>query len=351
MDKKQGGPLKFTRALTAGIFVVALAGTAYADDFNIVVSLDNANGWGFIPEVASASAALEHGPDVPPLGAGSANMTVNGTGRVFLGTLNLAGVPLTAMESITYWTYQKASSPGADHLAISLQFEMDYDSGDSDMSWQGRLVFEPSNDPNQDPAEKGLWQEWDARAGNWWMTGFPVVNNLPSSIAFPQSSPGSFDDVLARYPNARIRPYIGAVILKAGGPWDPGFDGNVDALSIGIGPNTFTYDFEVHEGEEPPETDPDTDGDGIPDSEDMFTSSDLRPTVFIDGHDTGVENTLFENGATISDYISELAAQAEDHGGFVSSVAHLVNALKKDGVLTNKEAAELKRCSARSSLP
>lgn len=349
MNSIRGGPRTLMRFVAIGFLAAVTAGMGVADDFDVVVSLDNANGWGFIPEVAVATAALEHGPDVPPLGAGSANLVVNGTGRIFVGTLDFAGLPLANVNSLSYWTYQKDTSPGSSNLAISLQFEMDYDSADASMDWQGRLVFEPINDPNQDLPVKGMWQQWDARAGNWWMTGIPIVNGAPAPALFPQNAPGSFDDILAAYPNARIRPFIGALLLKAGGPWANGFDGNVDALSIGVGPNSFNFDFEVHEGEEPPSND--TDGDGIPDDEDEFPNSDLSPTVVIDGADTGVENILFENGGTLADFINALAAEASDHGGFAGSVADLANALRKDGTLTNKESAALKKWAAKSSLP
>jgi hypothetical protein len=347
MDKQQGGLLKFTRATAVGLVAIFLAVAASADDQTVVVSLDNANGWGFVPENPNVFAQLENGPAVPPLGAGSANLVVDNTGRIFVGTLNFLGLPLGNVNELSYWTYHKPTSGGSPDVTISLQFDMDYDSTDASFSWQGRLIFEPINDSNQPAPQKGVWQKWDALAGKWWMSGFPIVaGSQMRTIPFPQSSPGTWDEILDMFPTMRVRPLVGATALKAGGPWPGGFDGNVDAFKIGIGPNSITYDFEVSENAVV-----DSDGDGVPDTEDDYPNSDLSPTVVIDGVDTGVPNLLFENGATIADWINELAAEAVNHGHFVSNVAKLANALRKDGTLTNKESAALKRGAAKAEVP
>jgi hypothetical protein len=331
-------------AVAFAALAIATASASYAADQTIIVSGDNANGWGFFVEVPNATAILENGPDTPPLGAGSANLVVDGTGRVVVGTLSLAGLPMGVIDHLTYWTYQKAGSPGSTNLAISLQFDVDYDSTDADDSFQGRLVFEPVNNPAQGAVQKGVWQQWDALNGNWWMTGTPIVGGVPGVQTCPQSAPCSFTQVLTDFPNARVRPAIGATILKAGGPWTNGFDGNVDAFTVGIGGMNTTFDFEVSEVV-------DSDGDGIPDEDDDCPNSDLSATVVIDGCDSGVTNVLFANGCTISDYVAAIAGDAKNHGKFVSNVAKLVNALKKDGAISNKDAAAIKRCAAQSNLP
>ena len=51
----------------------------------------------------------------------------------------------------------------------------------------------------------------------------------------------------------------------------------------------------------------DTDGDGIPDADDECPNSDLSATVVIDGCNSGVPNTLFSSGCTVSDLIAECA--------------------------------------------
>jgi hypothetical protein len=50
--------------------------------------------------------------------------------------------------------------------------------------------------------------------------------------------------VLSYFPNAGIHSAFGAVLFKAGSGWLAGFDGNVDAFTIGVGGSDTTYDFE-----------------------------------------------------------------------------------------------------------
>ena len=97
---------------------------------------------------------------------------------------------------------------------------------------------------------------------------------------------------------------------------------------------------------------PDADGDGLADDGlDACLGSDLSPTVVIDGCDTGVENTLFSTGCTISDLIGNCADSASNHGNFVSCVAQLTNDLKKQGVISGDDKEAIQDCAAGSSLP
>jgi hypothetical protein len=100
---------------------------------------------------------------------------------------------------------------------------------------------------------------------------------------------------------------------------------------------------------------PDADLDGIADEVDCSPNSDLRPTIIIDGCDTGVPNTFFASGpnagCTISDLIRGCAANAGNHGGFVSCVSHLTNDLKKDGLITGSQKGAIMSCAAGASLP
>jgi hypothetical protein len=68
------------------------------------------NGWAFMQEVATGSGAFVVGPTTPPLGTGSAQLTVDSTGREGLWTLNFAGTRLDQIETLSYSTYQPAST-------------------------------------------------------------------------------------------------------------------------------------------------------------------------------------------------------------------------------------------------
>ncbi len=95
----------------------------------------------------------------------------------------------------------------------------------------------------------------------------------------------------------------------------------------------------------------DFDGDGLPDDADACPASDLRPTVIVEACDSGVPNTFFEDGCTITDLVLECAVGAANHGEFTSCVASLTNDLRNQGVITGAQKGAIQSCAASSSLP
>lgn len=95
----------------------------------------------------------------------------------------------------------------------------------------------------------------------------------------------------------------------------------------------------------------DADLDGVADGNDCSPNSDLRATINIGTCDSGVPNTLFANGCTISDLISQIAASSRNHGAFVSGVARLTNELKKTGLITGDQKGAIQSCAAGASIP
>jgi hypothetical protein len=85
-------------------------------------------------------------------------------------------------------------------------------------------------------------------------------------------------------------------------------------------------------------------GDECPDS-------DLSTTVVIDSCDSGVTNTLFPTGCTISDLIAGCTEGASNHGQFVSCVSHMTNDLKKAGTITGQQKGAIQRCAAQANIP
>jgi PA domain-containing protein len=92
---------------------------------------------------------------------------------------------------------------------------------------------------------------------------------------------------------------------------------------------------------------PDADADGVADDEDCNPTSDVRPTIVIGSINTGVPNTLFANGCTMSDLIAQLAASARNHGDFVSGVAHLTNQWAQDGLITGQQKGAIQSAAAK----
>ena len=96
---------------------------------------------------------------------------------------------------------------------------------------------------------------------------------------------------------------------------------------------------------------PDADLDGVPDDVDCAPNSNFAPTVVIGSCDSGVPNTFFTTGCTISDLIAKCAAGAGNHGGFVSCVAHLTNDLKKAGIISGNQKGAIQSCAAGARIP
>ncbi|MGA7990653.1 MAG: PA domain-containing protein [Thermoanaerobaculia bacterium] len=96
---------------------------------------------------------------------------------------------------------------------------------------------------------------------------------------------------------------------------------------------------------------PDADLDGVADDVDCEPHSDFAPTVVVDGCDSGVPNTFFANGCTISDLVRHCGDGVKNHGGFVSCVAHLTNDLKKAGIISGNQKGSIQSCAAQARIP
>ncbi|MEM4404105.1 MAG: hypothetical protein QXD90_07455 [Candidatus Nitrosocaldus sp.] len=196
------------------------------------------HGWAFMQEpigTGSGTGSMVYGPATPPMGKGSARLTVsNASDGMLLGVLGYNGVRLADIDGLKYWTYRTSGSNP--YLAISLQFNIDKDVTDADNSFQGRLVFEPYYTAGALP--DNTWQEWNATDGKWWFTKPHLFGNQCDI-----NNPCTWSYIISTFPNIGIHPVLGAVILKAGSGW-ASFDGNVDALTISVNGDSITYDFE-----------------------------------------------------------------------------------------------------------
>src|SRR5215813_3431908 len=212
----------------------------------VEVNPSSLNGWvdfDDLPGTGTGSGGFEAGPATPPLGVGSAFLTVDASGRHALGTVAYAGTRMDNITELKYSSYQNNNTNTA--AAISLQFDIDYDLNDGVSSYMGRLVFEPyiSN-----TVQQGVWQNWDAMAGKWWGSRTTVTVNGVPGVPQPcqQATPCTWAQVLGLFPNAGVgNTPARALLFKAGGPVGPGgFDGNVDDFSITVNSAATTYDFE-----------------------------------------------------------------------------------------------------------
>lgn len=230
--------------------VAALA--VVAAGCRVVVTPADPNGWFFLNEGANGSGYYVGGPGTPPAGRGSALLTIDGTGREAIGSLKYAGIGLAALTQLRYSTYQAYS--GSPNETLTLAFDVDYDSTDGTTAYQGRLVYVPSAAGTVTPK---TWQTWNTMTGGagWYSSASgtssyrPIVGN--ATQANPPCTQASFctwSTVMANYPNARIRPSTGVLLVRAGGPVTGGFVGATDHLVIGIGSLTVENDFEPGDG-------------------------------------------------------------------------------------------------------
>ena len=64
-----------------------------------------------------------------------------------------------------------------------------------------------------------------------------------------------------------------------------------------------------------------------------------------------LSNQLVQAGCTISDKVQQCVEGAQNHGQFVSCVAHLTNDLNKAGTITGKEKGAIQSCAAQTRIP
>ena len=140
-------------SLVVGV-VVAVTGC------NVVITPSSPNGWFFLNEGANGSGQFVNGPGNPPAGRGSALLTIDGTGRESIATTSYSGQSLAALTQLKYSTYQAYS--GSPNETPALEFDVDYDSTDSNTAYQGRLVYVPSAGGAVVPRQ---WQNWDTMSG------------------------------------------------------------------------------------------------------------------------------------------------------------------------------------------
>jgi predicted extracellular nuclease len=91
----------------------------------------------------------------------------------------------------------------------------------------------------------------------------------------------------------------------------------------------------------------DHDGDGLADDTDGCAYGDARPTVILNGCDSGAPNVMFAGGCSLTDKINEAHATANNHGQFMAEVNRILNSLKKGQTLTGEQKGAITSCAGQ----
>ena len=128
-------------------------------------------------------------------------------------------------------------------------------------------------------------------------------------------------------------------------PNDP--NESVDSDGDGVGDNGDAFPNDPNETA-------DSDGDGVGDNADQNDDSDLSPTVSINGNDSGVNNTLFEDGYSLADLVGAASASCSEstrnHGQYVSCMARFLNGLLRSGLISDADKDALQSAAAGTSI-
>jgi hypothetical protein len=182
------------------------------------------------------------GPASPPLGVGSAQISVSGTQRRNLATYRFGGTPLSSIAELKFSTYNpSAGNGGSANRSAYLNFNVDFTGVGT--SFQRRLSYVPSSNG---AVTQNQWKEWDAIDGGnakWFYSG----PTWPAGIGGGGEAGTSFktwSQILSQYPNIRILPTDPFLGIRVGEPYADGYTENIDAFKFGTAAGTTQYNFE-----------------------------------------------------------------------------------------------------------
>jgi hypothetical protein len=90
---------------------------------------------------------------------------------------------------------------------------------------------------------------------------------------------------------------------------------------------------------------------GSPHVYEVITTGVGCDLITIDGCDTGVANTTFDDGSTMEELILACAVGARNHGAFVSCAAQLTGSWVSAGLITEVQKDAIMDCAGSANLP
>lgn len=225
----------------ASLFIAAsmpLAATAATT--TTVVTPSDMQGWVFYNDetdtIDSSLGSFVTGPETPPAGTGSVQISVSGTQRRNLATYQFADTVLADITELKYSTYNpSAGNGGSANRSGYLQFNVDFDGSDT---WQRRLTYLPVDNGTILQDE---WQEWDAASPTalWRYSGatWPVTGGSGAT-------PKTWAQIQSDYPGVSIRATDAFLGVRVGEPYANGYTENIDRIVFGTVGDSTVFDFE-----------------------------------------------------------------------------------------------------------
>jgi predicted ribosomally synthesized peptide with SipW-like signal peptide len=176
------------------------------------------------------------GPGSPPHGANSAQMTAtSSTSRTLLTNSSYGGTKLGSTTQLAYTEWSQSGGTAGPNEAPFFRFNVDFNFLPG---YQNSLVYVPSLNG---AIVKDTWQTWNMMLpGSLWLYSGA---NWPAPNAQPGTTPKTWAQILADYPNIRMHPLFPQLGIRVGEPGPAGYTGNVDSFTIATGGPATTYDF------------------------------------------------------------------------------------------------------------
>ena len=228
------------------------------------VVTNHAPGGPYTPASSNSSSTASHffrgGPGRPPLGEGSLELETGDAENSRVAAM-APGLALETLDSLTRLTYDTFLTQAGIHGEMPISFKIGLFSAARGGSFH-TLVFEPAKQQSGHGTEAGVWQAWDALAGDWWASGIPSADACSTAHVCTWEK---LKDVIGGTSHILL-PYFE---LGASGDAQVGTSCALDAVVI----NDPTYDFEL----EQPAVPGTEETPGIPTEEGEVLPGQLRP--------------------------------------------------------------------------
>ena len=208
----------------------------------VQVTMSNLNGWHGFDEcvcqpVEDSVLTFRTGPATPPYGTGSVELTAPDQEMVSLGTFQFANVFLSDITALMYSTFNEGPEPTVGILTFGIDFF-----GSNPTFSMDSLVFDPA--ANGQTIVQDTWHEWDAINGGAALCyynggGFDWPNTNPP---IPDTDPLSWAQIVATYPEARIRVNDSQFLITTFGDGAP-FTEAINSVTFGTTSGTTRFVF------------------------------------------------------------------------------------------------------------